>query len=45
MWADDYSSELEKFWHYTKTLDLSRKENLKSVSPKTWELLLGDKYE
>lgn len=44
MWADDYSDELEKFWHYTKTLDASRKEDLKSVSPKTWELLLGNKY-
>jgi hypothetical protein len=44
MWADDYSDELEKFWHYTKTLDASRNENLKSVSPKTWELLLGEKY-
>tara|TARA_B110000503_G_scaffold11872_1_gene16014 strand:+ start:9220 stop:10560 length:1341 start_codon:yes stop_codon:yes gene_type:complete len=44
MWAEDYSNELEKFWHYTKTLDKSRKEDLKSVSPKTWELLLGDKY-
>jgi len=44
MWAEDYSSELEKFWHYTKTLDASRNENLKSVSPKTYELLLGDKY-
>lgn len=45
MWAEDYSSELEKFWHYTKTLDKSRNENLKSVSPKTWELLLGDQYD
>jgi len=44
MWAEDYSNELEKFWHYTKTLDQSRKENLKDVCPKTWELLLGDKY-
>lgn len=45
MWAEDYSDHLDKFWHYTKTLDLSRKEDLKSVSPKTWELLLGYKYE
>lgn len=44
MWAEDYSNELEKFWHYTKTLDASRNENLKSVSPKTWELLQGEKY-
>ena len=44
MWADDYSDQLEKFWHYTKTLDHSRKENLKDVSPKTWELLHGDRY-
>lgn len=44
MWAEDYSNELEKFWHYTKTLDASRKENLRAVSPKTWELLLGEKY-
>jgi len=45
MWAEDYSDQLEKFWHYTRTLDLSRNENLKSVSPKTWELLHGHLYE
>ena len=45
MWSEDYSDQLEKFWHYTNTLDASRKENLKDVSPKTWELLLGNQYE
>jgi len=45
MWADDYSNELEKFWHYTITLDNSRSEKLKIVSPKTWELLLGQNYD
>lgn len=45
MWSEDYSDQLEKFWHYTNTLDASRKENLKDVSPKTWELLLGKQYE
>lgn len=45
MWAEDYSDQLEKFWHYTRTLDTSRNENLKSVSPKTWELLKGNLYE
>jgi len=44
MWAEDYSDQLEKFWYYTKTLDASRKENLKDVSPKTFELLHGDQY-
>jgi len=44
MWADDYSEYLEKFWYYTKTLDQSRSESLKEVSPKTWDLLLGDQY-
>lgn len=44
MWAEDYSNEIEKFWHYTRTLDASRKENLKDVCPKTWELLLGKQY-
>lgn len=44
MWAEDYSNELEKFWHYTRTLDASRKENLKDVCPKTWELLLGNQF-
>lgn len=42
--SEDYSSELPKFWHYTKTLDRTRNENLKAVSLKTWELLLGDQY-
>ncbi len=45
MWAEDYSDQIEKFWHYTNTLDASRKESLKDVSPLTWKLLLGDRYE
>lgn len=44
MWAEDYSDQIEKFWHYTKTLDATRNESLKAVSPKTWELLLGERY-
>lgn len=44
MWADDYSHLIEKFWHYTNTLDNKRRESLKDVSPKTWELLLGEKF-
>jgi MoaA/NifB/PqqE/SkfB family radical SAM enzyme len=45
MWAEDYSDQLAKFWYYTRTLDASRNENLKLVSPKTWELLKGNLYE
>jgi len=44
MWADDYSNELEKFWHYTKTLDASRNEKLKDTCETTWKLLKGDLY-
>lgn len=44
MWAEDFSDLLDKFWYYTKTLDANRKENLQNVSPKTFELLQGDKY-
>lgn len=42
--ADDYSHRLEKFWHYTNSLDELRNENLKDVCPTTWKLLLGDQY-
>jgi hypothetical protein len=42
--AEDYSDRVEKFWHYTNRLDGLRKENLKEVCPKTWELMLGEKY-
>lgn len=44
MWADDYSDELEKFWHFNNGLDKSRNESLKNVCPKTYELLLGDQF-
>ncbi len=42
--ADDYSHRLEKFWHYTNSLDNLRKENLKEVCPTTFWLLKGDEY-
>jgi sulfatase maturation enzyme AslB (radical SAM superfamily) len=45
MMAEDYSSELEKFWHYTNRLDDIRQESLKNTCPLTWELLEGYNYE
>lgn len=42
--AGDHSDQLEKFWHYTNSLDSLRKESLKDTCPTTWKLLLGDKY-
>ena len=42
--ADDYSYRLEKFWHYTNSLDELRNESLKDVCPTTWSLLLGEQY-
>lgn len=45
MMAEDWSDQLQKFWHYTNRLDDSREENLKSVCSMTWELLHGERYE
>lgn len=45
MWAEDYSDNLQQFWHFNKTLDKSRNESLKNVCLKTWELLYGDRYD
>jgi len=42
--ADDYSHRLEKFWHYTNSLDKLRKESLKDVCPVTFDLLKGNEY-
>ncbi len=42
--ADDYSHRLEKFWHYTNSLDKLRKESLKDVCPITFDLLKGNQY-
>ena len=42
--ADDYSHRLEKFWHYTNSLDKLRKESLKDVCPITFDLLKGNEY-
>ena len=45
MWAKDYSNLLDKFWHYTNTLDRTRSESLKDVCPRTWELLRGPYFD
>ena len=42
--ADDYSHRLEKFWHYSNSLDKLRKESLKDVCPVTFDLLKGKEY-
>ena len=42
--ADDYSHRLEKFWHYTNSLDKLRNESLKDVCPVTFDLLKGKEY-
>ena len=42
--AEDHSSELKKFWHYTNTLDKTRSEKLKDICETTWTLLKGDIY-
>lgn len=39
--AEDHSHLLEKFWRYTKALDKSRSESLKTVCYQTWNLLNG----
>ncbi len=42
--SEDHSDNLQKFWHYTNTLDRSRNEKLKDVCETTWRLLKGDEY-
>ena len=37
-------SMIEKFWHYTNSLDKLRKESLKDVCPVTFDLLKGNEY-
>jgi len=44
MWAEDYSHRIEKFWHYTNSLDKLRNESLEDVCPTTFNLLHGEKY-
>jgi sulfatase maturation enzyme AslB (radical SAM superfamily) len=39
MMSDDYSGQLDKFWHYTNKLDEMRGQSLRDVSPMTYDLL------